>query len=299
MKGLRVIRETKRDQSKKRCLRYQSFVFAALLLGGSIFTGAAAADSKETMIIAGTGASIGAMQLMAKDFQKKHPEVKVAVLPSIGSTGGIKAVREGRIDIGLLARRLKPEEQSGAIIEEIYGRTAFIFGVQDSNPTENLALAEIAEIYAGKRQTWSDGTPIRLILRPLSDAYSVYLSGINSVLKSVSEKAHAIPGVFVGNTDQEAALQIEKTPGSFGTTSGSLIAAEGLRIKALSVDGAAPTCANIAADKYPFVMTLSLVYKKDKYRGVIRDFVEFVFSRDGQKLLSKNGHVTLPRITGK
>lgn len=299
MRCYRVIRVIGRDQSKKLCLRCLFFVFAALLFGGSVFTGAAAAGSRETLIITGTGASIGAMQLLAKDFQKKHPEVNVAVLPSIGSAGGIKAVREGRIGIGLLARRLKPEEQSGAIIEEAYGRTAFIFGVQDPNPIEDLTLAEIAEIYAGKRQTWSDGTPIRLILRPLSDAYSVYLASINPGIRSAAEKAHAIPGVFVGNTDQEAAWQIEKTPGSFGTTSGSLIAAEGRRIKALSVDGAAPTGANIAAGKYPFVMTLYLAYKKDKYRGVIGDFVEFVFSRDGQKLLSENGHVTLPRIAGK
>ena len=46
-------------------------------------------------------------------------------------------------------------------------------------------------------------------------------------------------------------------------------------------------------------MTLSLVYRKDKYKGAVKDFIEFVFSKDGRKLLSENGHVTLPRITGK
>jgi len=105
--------------------------------------------------------------------------------------------------------------------------------------------------------------------------------------------------VYVGNTDQEAAEQIEKTPGSLGTTSSSIVAAEKRKIKALSVDGAAPTLPNVSAGKYPYAMTLSLVYKKDKYQGSIKDFIEFVFSRDGQKILSDNGHVTLHRIIGK
>jgi phosphate transport system substrate-binding protein len=288
-----------RDPSMKVHPRYQIFIFAVLLFSGSFFTGAASASSRESLIITGTGSSIGTMKLMAKSFQKKHPGVTVEVPPSIGSTGGIKAVGEDKIDIGLSYRPLKPEERSPGIIEEPYGRTAFIFGVQDSNPTQGFTLAEIEEIYAGKRKTWPDGTPIRLILRPLSDGMSAYLASINPGLKSASEKAHSIPGVFVGQTDQEAARQIEKTPGSLGITSNSVAVAEKRKIKALSVDGVAPTSTNISAGKYPYAMTLSLVYKRDRYRGSIKDFIAFVFSRDGQKLLSNNGHAPLPRITGK
>ncbi|MBU1744931.1 MAG: substrate-binding domain-containing protein [Proteobacteria bacterium] len=257
------------------------------------------------MIIAGTGSSIGPMQRMGEVFQKKYPTVTVNVLPSIGSTGGIKAVKEGRIDIGLSYRTLKPDERSKEIIEEPYGRTAFIFGVQASNPTSGLTLAEIEDIYAGKRKTWSDGTPIRLILRQINDGFSVYLASINPRLKSASEKAHSIPGVFIGMTDQEAAAQIEKTPGSFGTTSVSLVASEKRKIKALLVDGAAPALSNIAdgvrisAGKYPYAMTMFLVYKRDNSKGEVKDFIEFVFSKDGRKLLSECGHVTLPRITEK
>jgi phosphate transport system substrate-binding protein len=290
---------SERDQSMKLCLRYQIFIFAALLFGGSIFTGAASAGSKETLIITGSGSDIGTMILMAKGFQKKHPSVTVQVLPSVGSTGGIKAINEDKIDIALSNRPLKPEEWSAKIIEEPYGRTAFIFGVQNSNPAGGFTLAEIEEIYATKRKTWPDGTPIRLILRPVNDYFSVFLASINPGIKSASEKAHSIPGVFIGGTDQEAAMQIEKTPGSFGTTGLSLISSEKRKIKALSVDGTAPTLFNVSAGKYPYAMTLSLIYQRDKYGGAIKDFIEYVFSRDGQKLLSDNGHVTLQRITGK
>lgn len=236
---------------------------------------------------------------MAKGFHEKRPGVTVEVLPSIGSVGGIKAVQDGKIDIGLSSRPLRPEERSAEIVEEPYGRSAFVFGVQDSNPTKGFTLAEIEDIYAGKRKTWPDGTPIRLILRPVSDSYSQYLAGVTPGMKSASEKAHSIPGVFVGITDRDGALQIEKTPGSFGITSAAIAAAERLKIKALSVDGIAPTLPNVSAGKYPYATTFVLVYKRDKYRGPIKDFIEFVFSRDGQKLLSDNSHVTMQRITGK
>lgn len=278
--------------------RYRILLFAITLIAGSLFTGAASAGSRETLTIAGTGASIGTMQLIAKGFQKKHPTVNVEVAPSIGSTGGIRAVQEGKIDIGLSSRPLTPEERS-AVIEEPYARIAFIFGVQDSNPTKGLTLAEIENIYAGKQKTWPDGKPIRLVLRPLSDSQSAYLSSINPGLKSASGKAHSIPGVLVANTDPDAAMHMEKTPGSIGTTTSSLVAAEKRNIKALSIDGVAPTLSNVSSGKYPYAVTLSLVYKKDKYGGLIKDFMEYVFSRDGKKLLSGNGQVPLQRITGK
>ena len=279
-------------------LRYQIIIFAVLLFVGSIFMAAAPASSTETLIITGTGSGLRVMELIGRKFQEKHPDIIVKVLPSIGSTGGIRAVLAGKIDIGLSARSLKPQERSAEIIEEPFGRTAFIFGVQESNPINGFTLAEIEEIYAGKRKTWPDGTPIRLILRPPSDAYSVYLAGINKGLKSASAKALAIPDVFVGNTDQEAAGQIEKTPGSLGTTGSSVVMAEKRRIKALAIDGTAPTLANVASGKYPYAMTTSIVYKRDAYGGSMKRFIEFIFSPDGRKLLSDSGYVALQRATG-
>src|SRR4030042_6356520 len=96
---------------------YLICVLAVLLFGGSLGTGYASANPKEKLIITGTGSSIGTMQRMGEVFQKKHPNVTVNLPPSIGSTGAIKAVKAGRIDIGLSYRPLKPDERSMEIIE--------------------------------------------------------------------------------------------------------------------------------------------------------------------------------------
>ncbi len=293
----------KEDGFMKLFFRY--LIFGFLFLVSFMDESAAAAPSEKKLIIAGSGAGIVAMRRVAEGFQKKHPNVSIDLLPSIGSTGGIRAVKQGRIDIGLSSRPLMPEERTPGMIEEPYGRTLFIFAVQEANPTQGVTLTEIEDLYAAKRKIWPDGTSVRLILRPLRDSSSLYLASINPRLKSASEKAHAIPGVFVGMTDQEAAEQIEKTPGSFGTTSACLMAAEKRKIKALRVDGAVPALSNIAdgvdvsAGKYPYTMTMSLVYKGDTDKGDLKEFVRFVFSKDGRKILSECGHVALPRVAGK
>jgi phosphate transport system substrate-binding protein len=286
-------------------LFFRYLLFGILFLASFMAESAAAAPSEKKLIIAGSGAGIGVMRRVAEGFQKRHPDVSIDLLPSIGSTGGIRAVKQGRIDIGLSSRPLAPEERTMGMIEAPYGRTLFIFAVQESNPTQGVTLTEIEDLYAAKRKIWPDGTPVRLILRPLRDSSSLYLASINPRLKSASEKAHAIPGVFVGMTDQEAAGQIEKTPGSFGTISACLMAVEKRKIKALPVDGVVPALSNIAdgvdvsAGKYPYTMTMSLVYKGETDKGDVREFVRFVFSKDGRKILSESGHVALPRIAGK
>jgi len=112
--------------------------------------------------------------------------------------------------------------------------------------------------YAGKCRNWSDGTPIRLILLPLGDRFSVYLASINPYIKSASEKAPSISDIFIAMTDQEAAEKIEKTSGSLGTASACLVAVEKIRIEALSVDGTTPALSNIADGVHIFYRQVSL-----------------------------------------
>lgn len=280
-------------------------VFVMFFVAGSTAAGKSVTPAPKRLVIAGTGSCIGPMQRIAEAFQKKQPPITFGFLPNIGGMESMRAVMEERIDIGLSPRPLTPEERGTGVIETPYGRTPLIFAVQESNPTSGLTLAGIEEIYLRKQRIWPDGTPVRHILRPLRDSFSIYLASINPRLQSAYREAHTIPGVFVGMTDQEAVEQIEKTPGSFGITSSSFMTLEKRKIKALSVDGVAPAPSNIpdgvdiSAGKYPYAMTISLLYKGNSDNVAVRDFVEFVFSKDGKKILLESSHMTLPRTTGR
>jgi phosphate transport system substrate-binding protein len=278
-----------------RCL----VVFTVMLTLGVIAMVPATAASRMPMIITGTGSGVEIMRLMAAGFQEQHPGLIVSVLSSIGSTGAIKAVQEKKIDIGLSARGLKPTERNTKIIYEPYARTAFVFAVQASNMVQDLSVEEIEKIYAGKRTTWDDGQPVRPILRPKADSYSLLLEGISPGLKSAYAKAFDIPGVIIGITDQEAADKIENTPGSFGITSSGMIASGNRSIKALSIGGVEPSLANLSAGKYPYDTTLALVYLQDNYRGAVKDFIDFIYSPEGSAILTRHGYMPCPKNTGK
>ncbi len=66
--------------------------------------------------IGGTGNALGTMKKIAEAYQQTHPEVEIKVLPNIGSSGAIKAVPAGRIQIGLSARPLKKAELKKGIV---------------------------------------------------------------------------------------------------------------------------------------------------------------------------------------
>jgi phosphate transport system substrate-binding protein len=84
----------------------------ALLLVSAVLAPLSSASAQEKLLVTGTGSAIGVMNLIAKAFEKTTPGVKVEVLPSVGSTGGIKAVKDGKIDVGISSRQMKPEERS-------------------------------------------------------------------------------------------------------------------------------------------------------------------------------------------
>ena len=260
---------------------------------------APAVFAEETVRVSGTGGAIGGMKLLGEAFGKKHPGVKVNVLSSLGSSGGIKAVAAGKLDLAVSARRIRDEEKVPGLVEEPYVKAAFIFATSSSNQAEGIRLSEIQDIYAGKKTTWPGGDKIFLVIRPVSDAYTDFLKKISPGMNDAAESAEKRPGMFTGTTDQEAADQIERTPGSFGATSYTLVASEKRKIKPLAVDGISPVGKGGVNDRYPYFMTFYLVHRKDRNTGAVRGFIDFIHSKEGEKILRMNGHVPIWNAQGK
>ncbi len=66
----------------------------------------------EEIKIGGTGGALATMQLLGDAYSKNHPETKIIVLPSLGSSGGIKAVLAGAIQVAVSSRPIKDSETS-------------------------------------------------------------------------------------------------------------------------------------------------------------------------------------------
>jgi len=271
--------------SKHRAVswRWRTCAIALVLLLG--LSGGAAA---EELIIGGSGAALGTMQLLAEEFMATNSGIRVTTVPSLGSGGSIKAVVAGAISLAVTSRAMNESERKLGAVEKEYARTPFVFAVSTKSKVSAITSAELADIYAGKRVAWDDGSPVRIVLRPASDIDTEMVRNISPEMRRALAVAEARPGVQFSVNDQDAANDLEKIRGAIGPSSLALIASERRALRALKLDGREPTPMNAASGAYPYYKRLFMVTGARRSAAVER-FVDFAQSPAGRKILISNG----------
>lgn len=249
------------------------------------------AEDRAVMLrIGGTGTALGGMRLLASAFKEVRPDVRVIVLPSLGSGGGIKALAAGKIDMSVSARQLKQAERAKGLKASEYVRTPIVFATRYDNPAENLTLDDAAAMYSGEKESWPDGTQVRLILRPATETDIKLLRGMSKAMDKAVEAALQRDELHVAINDQDNATALEKVRGSLGIAALGQIKAEKRRVKPLALDGVQGTPANLKSSKYPFAKTLYLVLKPEPAPAV-EAFVRFIKSPEGRAVLTSTDHI--------
>jgi phosphate transport system substrate-binding protein len=247
------------------------------------------ATAAEEIKIGGTGNALGAMQLLADAFRKHNPDVKVTVLPSVGTSGAIKAVPKGALDIGLSARPLTEEERKIGAIAFEYARSPLVFAVSTKTRVRALTLDQIADIYSGKLVNFPDGGQIRPVLRPIGEDITRQIKHMSPALDTALSAAEQRPGMPFATTDQEAADKTESIPGALSATTLSLINSEDRQLRALTLNGVEPTVGNGASGKYPHAKGFFLVTRPEPSAAVKR-FIAFMQSPAGREILVRAGN---------
>lgn len=276
-------------------MNQRPFFWTALvlvLLQGVLGVTGEAADQSVTLKIGGTGGAYGGMKALAQAFQNQEPQVRVVFIPTLGSTGGIKAVLAGAIDVALSTRPLTSEETQRGAVEQLYARTPFVFATpyRQGAAAARFTLNDLAEIYAGTITTWPDGSPLRLVVRPKYDYDSVLLKRMSPGMAAAVSQAETRPGLRIAVTDSDNANILPDFPGGFGSISLAQIVAEKLPLHPLSVAGVAPTLENLKNGTYPYSKSFSLVIVSNP-KPEVRKFLEFVFSSQGREVLKQTGHL--------
>jgi phosphate transport system substrate-binding protein len=268
---------------------YRRLLALAIASTTIVFAGEAAAA--EEIKIGGTGTALGTMRLLAETFSKQNPDVRVTVLPSLGSGGGIKAVEKGAVDIAVSSRPVKEDERSLGLMESEYARTPFVFAVSIKSKVTSITSGQIADLYAGRTRTWPDGSRIRPVLRPAGEADTDQIKKMGPAIAEALNLAEKIPGTPSAVTDQQAADEIERIPGAFGATTLALIKSEDRSLRALELNGVAATAQNAAGGLYPHYKRLYVVTRPKQVAAVQR-FIAFLRSPGGVEILVRNGHWT-------
>lgn len=251
--------------------------------------------STTQLIFAGSGVNLEIIRLLAKQFQKTHPKVKINVPASIGSSGAIQAVVDGQIAVGAISRLLTEQEKQLGLTVIPYAQTPLALAVHPSVADNNITSTQLLDIYQGKKSQWLDGKEIIVLTREPQDSSTLILkqniSGFNQVYTD-SQKHQRWITLY---KDQEMNSYLAKTPSALGLADIGTITAEKKlsSLKILKFNGIAPTIANIRNGKYPLVKTLYFVFERNKISPHAQEFINFVKSSQGKEVLKANSYLAV------
>jgi phosphate transport system substrate-binding protein len=249
---------------------------------------ALSSDYQGTIKIGGTGGAYAVMTQVTAAFQKKYPHARFYFPPSLGSSGGIKAVLAGALNLGLSARPLTKEEHlQGAVAVEL-GRSPIMLVTSHKRPGVNFTLREIASLYLGEIRAYADGVPIRLILRPMVESDTSFLLSLSPEVAAAVRKAHAREGMIVAVTDQDNANSLEKIRGAIGWMTLAQLISERRALTPLTIGGVRPGLETLASGAYPYSKPFFVVTGNNP-GPLVKSFIEFLISREGREILSQNG----------
>jgi len=250
-----------------------------------------AASAQTTLKVDGSTGAMPLVAALAKAYEAKTPGIKIEIGSGLGTKARIEALNAGSIDVAVASHGLKIDElvKDGMSVDEI-ARTPVVFGVNASVTVASLSQAQVCEIYSGALTNWKavNGPDLAVHARTRPDSEvdaEVARDGV-ACLKTLKmpETVKVMP------RGGDMAKELAAITGAIGMTTTTVAEQSGDKIKALSLDGVAPTEANVIAGKYRLVREVFLVAKGSASPGT-KAFLAFVKSADGASIIKANGAI--------
>ena len=203
-----------------------------------------------------------------------------------GSGSGIKAVMEGRCDIGLSSRELKDEEKSSGLTGTVLAYDGIAIIVNPNNPVKDLSLEDVAKIYKGEITNWSeiggDDAEIVLIGREAG-------SGTRDGFESITDTEDLCKYRQELTSTGDVITTVSQNPGAIGYAS---VASVKNTVKAVTIDGIAATEETIKDGSYVVQRPFVLVTKSDaKLSKEAQKFFDYITSKEANDVISAAGVV--------
>ena len=203
-----------------------------------------------------------------------------------GSGSGIKAVQEGRCDIGLASRNLKDEEAASGLTESVLAYDGIAVIVNPENPVSDLDVETIAKIYTGEITNWSEvgGNDAEIVLIGREAG-----SGTRDGFESITDTEDACQYRQELTSTGDVITAVSQNPGAIGYAS---VASVKDTVKALTVAGVAPSNETILDGSYVIQRPYVLVTKADtQLSAAAQAFFDYALSAEAHELIIAAGVV--------
>ena len=238
--------------------------------------------AKHTITIAGSTSVMPFTEKLAEHFMLDHPNFVIDVQGG-GSTAGIQAVTNNTVNIGMSSRELKDKEKILNTITICHDGISIILHPQ--NPVNGLTLQQVRDIYNGSITNWKE---LGWIDRKIDAVTREEGSGTRSAFEElVMKKKEIDDGIMVQDSNGSVKEVVATDPYAMGYISLGLLDE---KVKPVAIDGVAPSIKSIKAGRYKIVRPF-LYVTNGELEPYAKEFVDFILSRDGQKILKKEGLV--------
>ncbi|OOG53358.1 substrate-binding domain-containing protein [Rhodanobacter sp. C03] len=217
-------------------------------------------------------------------------------LQPFNTASGIDAVAIGTADLAGSARASDGSAQNTNLTFTPVAWDALVIITNASNPVSNLSLKQVHDIYYGKITNWSQvggsNAPI--------DVYAVASPGdgveysLRDLLFGRGNQPVAAPRLYVNTHKLEEGVELN--PNGLGAATMADISGNP-KLKAVAIDGNAPTSTNIANGSYLLFTPLYLVTNPRSPKAAeVQAFIDFLQTEPAKAAMRK--HAVLPYQDG-
>lgn len=238
----------------------------------------------------------------AERYQEIRPEVRLAVTGG-GSGTGIAAILNRTVDIANASRRItqgemRAAEQLGLTpVEFIIAQDAIAVVVNHQNPIDQLTIQQIAAIYSGAINNWSEiggeDRPIVRLSRETNSGTHVYF--LEEVLRQGDPDDTTLfsQDTLLLPSSEGITAEVRDNPNAIGYEGLGYVTPEMkvLAIASSSGEGyVLPTIETVNDDSYPIARDLYM-YTPGEPTGVVAEYLDWIFSEEAQQIVAELGFV--------
>jgi phosphate transport system substrate-binding protein len=227
-------------------------------------------------------------EALAEEYMSHHSQEKIFVQGG-GSSAGIQAVRTGSAEIGMSSRNLMDNEKDLIAVPIIYDAIAVI--VHRDNSLNDLTLEQTRKIFSAEITRWTElggkNHPITLVTREEGSGTREAFQKLIMGKKEISLSA------LVQDSNGAIRQVVSDDRNAIGYISLGLV---NDRVRAVRIDGAEPSVENIQNQRYKIVRPFLFVFNSSP-QGLAKNFLDYILSPAGQKLLVQEGLISMNSIS--
>jgi len=254
-----------------------------------------------SLVIKGSDTMVNLSQAWAEAYMKKNTAARISVTG--GGTGtGIAAFLNGTCEIANASRPMSGSEIERAKARGVIPRATacaldgLAIAVHSSNPIKEISIEEIARIFAGGTNDWSqigDGKSGKIVVLSRESSSGTYVYFRDNVLGGKNYRSDAL----LMPSTKAIASEIARNPNAIGYGGEAYFRGQrGVKIVPVSRkkggEAVYPSDENVKARKYPIARELYM-YTPGKPSGMAADFIKFTLSPEGQAVVKEVGYTAI------